>query len=77
MIENPDNANKFIKDFHSDMVASSEMLMSAIQSAMMSLDLFSVASKSLESVFFYTKTRDMSTAKLEGLVGGKFFKYLC
>ena len=66
-----------MKDSHSDMAATTEMLISSIQNSMMSVDLFSIATKVLEGVVFIIKTREMNISKSESLVGGKFFKYLC
>lgn len=77
LLDKPENARRFVKDFHSDMAATTEMLISSIQNSMMSVDLFSIATKVLEGVVFIIKTREMNISKSESLVGGKFFKYLC
>lgn len=77
LINDESTALKFIKNFHSDMVASTEMLASALQSSMLSIDLFSAATKALENVFFFMKTRDMSSSRVQIAIGARFFKYLC
>lgn len=59
------------------MAATTEMLISSIQNSMLTVDLFSVATKALENVFFVIKTKEMNISKSEILVGGRFFKYLC
>ncbi len=53
------------------------MMLSAIQSAANTVDLFSIASKSVEKIIYFFKTRDMNLSRSELLVGAKFFKYLC
>lgn len=44
---------------------------------MTTVDLFHIASKSIEKLIYFFKTKDMVTSKNELIVGGKFFKYLC
>ena len=57
LINDPEKGLKFLKNFHSDMAATTEMLMSAVQNSMINVDLFSIATKALENVFFLIKTR--------------------
>lgn len=77
LINNPENALKFIKNFHSDLASTSEMMLSAIQTAANTVDLFSIASKSVEKIIYFFKAKDMNISRTELIVGAKFFKYLC
>lgn len=47
LIKNPENSYQFIKRFHSDLASTTEMIISAMQSAATTVDLFSIASKSV------------------------------
>ena len=77
LIDNPENAIKFIKSYHSDLASTTEMLVSAMQSAVMNVDLFTIATKAIEKLIYIFKTKSMSVSTGEFLVGSKFFKYLC
>lgn len=53
------------------------MMLSAIQTAANTVDLFSIASKSVEKIIYFFKAKDMNISRTELIVGAKFFKYLC
>jgi hypothetical protein len=76
-LEHPDNALKFIKNFHSDLVSTAEMMSSSIVNSLFSVDLLNIATKSIERLIYFFKAKDMNSTKNELVGGGKFFKYLC
>lgn len=39
------------------------MLLSAMQNAMVTVDLFNIATKSIEKLIYFFKTKDMTTSK--------------
>jgi len=62
LIDNPENAIKFIKSYHSDLASTTEMLVSAMQSAVMNVDLFTIATKAIEKLIYIFKTKSMSVS---------------
>lgn len=48
-----------------------------MQSAATTIDLFTIATKSIQTFLRFYKTKDMAVSRGEPLVGVQFFKYLC
>jgi|JI61114BRNA_FD_contig_41_2430304_length_667_multi_2_in_0_out_0_1 hypothetical protein len=63
LIEHPEKSIKFVKTFHSDLASSAEMMISAMQSAMSTVDLFGIANKAIEKLIYFYKTSDMAISR--------------
>lgn len=47
LIDNPENALKFIVNYHSDSASTAEMMISALQNSMSTVDLYGIATKAI------------------------------
>ena len=51
---------KFIVNYHSDSASTAEMLISALQTSMSTVDLYGIATKAIEKIVSFFKTKDLN-----------------